>query len=86
MSGPKCALRYLFGWAVIDIMSVIPFDLILLAQPRQSRLQSNLVRLPRCLKLLRLPRLFRHALFPSIVSHRRLICLFVHAACKAAYW
>jgi hypothetical protein len=74
MSGPKCALRYLFGWAVIDILSVIPFDIILLSQPGlQSRLKSNLVRLPRCLKLLRLPRLFRHALLPSIYLHRSLL-------------
>jgi hypothetical protein len=67
MDGSKCARRYLFGWASVDIVSVIPFDLILLANSNSyGKLKMNIVRLPRCLKLLRLPRLFRC----SPVNHR----------------
>jgi hypothetical protein len=55
-----CAKRYLLGWASLDVVSVIPFDLILMASPSLTGSMGNAVmRLPRCLKLLRLPRLFR---------------------------
>lgn len=55
-----CARRYLFGWAALDILSVVPFDLILLTAPSWGPAgNTSLTRLPRCLKLLRLPRLFR---------------------------
>jgi hypothetical protein len=60
MDASKCARRYLFGWAFVDIVSVVPFDLILLANSDlHGKLKVNIIRLPRCLKLLRLPRLFR---------------------------
>lgn len=52
----SCALRYLRGWCAVDLLSVIPFEVLL---PAQQRLDFNLAQLPRCLKLLRLPRLFR---------------------------
>lgn len=51
-----CALRYLRGWCAVDLLSVVPFQLLL---PAPQRLEFNLAQLPRCLKLLRLPRLFR---------------------------
>ena len=60
LRGSKCALHYLRGWALVDIISILPFDLVLLAVPAlQSKTSSALVKIPRCLKLLRLPRLFR---------------------------
>jgi hypothetical protein len=53
-----CAMRYLKGWFSIDLVSVIPFELFIAPQNGRE-VNINLVRLPRCLKLLRLPRLFR---------------------------
>ena len=70
MGGTNCAIHYLKGWAIIDILSVVPFDLLLLLQSGlSSRLQLALVRLPRCLKLLRLPRLFRCASSTPLRHH-----------------
>jgi Ion transport protein len=60
MEGSNCAWHYACGWAIVDIVSVIPFDLILLIVPGlQGRMHAALARIPRALKLLRLPRLFR---------------------------
>lgn len=71
MGGASCAMHYLKGWAIVDVLSVIPFDLLLFVQSgMDSRLQLGLLRLPRCLKLLRLPRLFRCVLC-TIVAHER---------------
>ena len=54
---PKaCAFRYMRGWFIVDLLSVVPFELLL---PSPKGLGINLSQLPRCLKLLRLPRLFR---------------------------
>lgn len=60
MEPKACAFRYLQGWAVIDVLSVLPFDLMLISvKESRPNLDINLTSLPRCLKLLRLPRLFR---------------------------
>lgn len=54
---PKaCAFRYMRGWFIVDLLSVVPFEPLL---PSPKGLGINLSQLPRCLKLLRLPRLFR---------------------------
>lgn len=62
LKGSKCARHYLLRWAIVDVLSVLPLDLLWMAASDSSyRLHLNIVRLPRCLKLLRLPRLFRCA-------------------------
>lgn len=60
LDGTRCALHYLKRWCLIDIASIIPFDLFLLARSSSHRRRNAaLLRLPRALKLLRLPRFFR---------------------------
>lgn len=60
LKGSKCAKHYLLRWAIVDVLSVLPFDLFWIAFSSSTyKVQLNIVRLPRCLKLLRLPRLFR---------------------------
>lgn len=60
MEPKACALRYLRGWAIVDALSVLPFDLMLIGvSDSQDSLDISFTSLPRCLKLLRLPRLFR---------------------------
>lgn len=60
MEPRACAFRYLRGWAIVDVLSVLPFDLMLIGvSDSQDSLGISFTSLPRCLKLLRLPRLFR---------------------------
>ena len=60
LKGSRCAAHYFCRWALVDILSVLPLDLFWLAfSDADYGVHLNIVRLPRCLKLLRLPRLFR---------------------------
>lgn len=75
LQGSKCAKHYLLRWAIVDVLSVLPFDLVWLAFSSLSyKVQLNIVRLPRCLKLLRLPRLFRCDTARQPAQNRAMAC------------
>lgn len=82
LDGTRCALHYLKRWCLIDIASIVPFDLLLLARASSHhRRDAALLRLPRALKLLRLPRFFRCV--PLRLAACRMCMLAAALACMA---
>lgn len=59
----EIAVRYLKGWFIIDLISIVPFDLILHTNQNilKSLRISRLIKLYRLLRLLRVSRLLKNA-------------------------